>query len=184
MGMTDGESINHWCKWHLQLHSLALGQTAFVSVAGSTIHASTCKGHCNRWLNGWRSKSQAYTESTTTKSHHSLTKPHRSSQARVKNGFMNAKWDATQQPTQECRQRVHSTSFFFTCVTFIGVKRHRRGPLRAGAGVSTRPEETEVTAHILTRVGYWRGESKKNNTVRYCSEQKKVVPGNTPAEVN
>lgn len=112
MGMTDGESINHWCKWHLQLHSLALGQTAFVSVAGSTIHASTCKGHCNRWLNGWRSKSQAYTESTTTKSHHSLTKPHRSSQARVKNGFMNAKWDATQQPTQECRQRVHSTSFF------------------------------------------------------------------------
>lgn len=43
---------------------------------------------------------------------------------------------------------------FFTCVAFIGVKLHGRGPLWAGAGVSTRPEETEVTAHILTRVGH------------------------------
>ncbi|TNN64429.1 hypothetical protein EYF80_025379 [Liparis tanakae] len=42
-----------------------------------------------------------------------------------------------------------------TCVAFVGVKLHHRGALRAGAGVATRPEETEVAAHILTGVGYW-----------------------------
>lgn len=41
-----------------------------------------------------------------------------------------------------------------TCVTFIGVKLHRRRPLWAGAGVSTRPDEAEVAADVLTRVGY------------------------------
>lgn len=42
----------------------------------------------------------------------------------------------------------------FTCVTFVGVELDRRGSLRTGAGVSTRPEEAEVAAHILARVGY------------------------------
>lgn len=41
----------------------------------------------------------------------------------------------------------------FTCVTFVGVELNRRGSLRTGAGVSARPEETEVAAHILARVG-------------------------------
>lgn len=56
----------------------------------------------------------------------------------------------------------------FTCVTFIGVKLDRRGALWAGAGVAAGPEETEVTAHVLTGVGYWRGKSKQNiNTEMY-----------------
>lgn len=84
MDMTDGGSINHWCKWHLQLNSLALGQTAFISVAGSTIHASTCKGHWNRCLNGCRSRSQAYTKSTTaaTKQHHTTVSQNHTGAAR------------------------------------------------------------------------------------------------------
>lgn len=66
-------------------------------------------------------------------------------------------------------QAVNALWPAFTCITFIGVKLHWSGPLRAGTGVSTRPQETEVTAHILTRVGYCR---RKSNTVRYCSELK------------
>lgn len=37
------------------MYSLALGYTTF-GVAGPTIHASTCKGHWDTWLNGCRSK--------------------------------------------------------------------------------------------------------------------------------
>lgn len=70
------------CKWRLQMYSLALGHTAFISVAGSTMHASTCKGHWDNWLNGCRSRSQAHTESTTTS--HISQKPHRGSQACMK----------------------------------------------------------------------------------------------------
>lgn len=40
---------------HRQMYSLALGYTTF-GVAGSTIHASACKGHWDTWLNGCRSK--------------------------------------------------------------------------------------------------------------------------------
>lgn len=42
----------------------------------------------------------------------------------------------------------------FTCVTFTGVKLQHRRALRTSAGVSTRPEETEMAAYIFTRVGY------------------------------
>lgn len=57
------------------MNSLALGQAPFISVAGSTIHASTCKRHCNRSLNGCRSKSQAYqrVNNNETISQHSLS---------------------------------------------------------------------------------------------------------------
>lgn len=97
---------------NLQLNSLALGQTAFISVARSTIHASACKRHCDRRLNGCRSKSQAYTESTARRYHTtSFTKPHRSSQAHVKKGLTDAKRDETQQPTPHsgcCLPASHS----------------------------------------------------------------------------
>lgn len=87
------------------MNSLALGQAPFISVAGSTIHASTCKRHCNRSLNGCRSKSQAYqrVNNNETISQHSLSKPHRSSQARVEDGCI----DAKPQLMWGCRQYMH-----------------------------------------------------------------------------
>lgn len=51
-------------------------------------------------------------------------------------------------------RRAEALRLWLTCITFTGVKPHQRGPLRAGAGVPAGPEETEVTAHSLTRVGY------------------------------
>ena len=42
--------------------------------------------------------------------------------------------------------------WWFTCITFVGVELHLRGALWAGAGVTARPEEAEVAAHVLTRV--------------------------------
>lgn len=41
-----------------------------------------------------------------------------------------------------------------TCVAFIGIKLNGRGSLRTGAGVATRPEQTQVAAHVLARVGH------------------------------
>lgn len=146
----DEETIHHWCEWHLQLYSLALRQTTFVSVAGSTVHASTCKGHWDSCLNGCRSRSQAYTESTNNDNVTRVTKPHRSSQARVKSGVMKVKRDAAEQTNTA----ADALGRPFTCITFIGVKLHRGGSLRAGAGVSTRSEETQVAAYILAWVGY------------------------------
>lgn len=64
----DEERIKHWCERHPRLYSLALRQTTFISVAGSTVHASTCKGHWDSCLNGCRSRSQAYTESANNNS--------------------------------------------------------------------------------------------------------------------
>lgn len=96
----------HWCTWHIQLNSLALGLTNFISVAGSTIHASTCKGHSDRWLNGCRSRGQAY-QQTTTKSH-TFHKTNQRSQACVKKGCLNAKRHAAKQKTRVCRQQMHS----------------------------------------------------------------------------
>lgn len=52
------------------LHSLAHGQITIISIAGSTIHASACKGHWNRRFNGCRSKSQAHRPSMPTNSNH------------------------------------------------------------------------------------------------------------------
>lgn len=180
--MTDEESIDHWCKWHLQLYSLALGQTTFISVAGSTIHASTCKGHWYSCLNGCRSRSQAYTKSTTTTTTtHTFHKTTQEQPSTCEEGVYERKMRCSRTDNTSV-QAADALRRLFTCVTFIGVKLHRRGSLRAGAGVSTRSEETEVAAHILTRVGYWRGKHK--NTIRYCSEQKKVTPGNTLFEVN
>lgn len=135
---------------HLQLYSLALRQTTFISVAGSTVHASTCKGHWDSRLNGCRSRSQAYTESTNNNSITHVTKPQRSSQACVKSGVMKVKRDAAEQTNTA----ADGLRRLFTCVTFIGVKLHRGGSLRAGASVSTRSEETQVAAYILTRVGH------------------------------
>lgn len=51
----------------------------------------------------------------------------------------------------QLRQKMES---LYTCVTFIGVKIHRRRALWAGTGVSTRPDKAEMTAYILTRVGH------------------------------
>lgn len=51
--------IRNQNKEHIRIHLLALGQAAFIGVAGSAIHASACKRHYNRWLNGCRSRSQA-----------------------------------------------------------------------------------------------------------------------------
>ena len=157
LDMIDGESIKHWREWLLQLNSLALGQTTFISVAGSTIHASTCKGHCNRCLNGCRSKGQADTESTTMIWHHKITQEQPGTCEEGINGC-----------TMRCKTTVNTKvqaadelKLQFTCVTFIGVKLDRRGALWAGAGVAAGPEETEVAAHVLTGVGYWRGKSKQ-----------------------
>lgn len=49
----------------------------------------------------------------------------------------------------------------FTCITFTRVILQHGRALRTSAGVSTRPEETEMAAYIFTRVGYW----KKKTTI-------------------
>lgn len=43
-----------------------------------------------------------------------------------------------------------------TCITLVGVEVRQRGALWTGAGISTRPEQTEMAAHVLTGVGHWR----------------------------
>ena len=48
-----------------------------------------------------------------------------------------------------------------TCVTFVGVDVHRRGALRAGAGVPAGPQEAQVTAHVLARVGHWQWQEQR-----------------------
>lgn len=50
----------------------------------------------------------------------------------------------------------------FTCITFTGVKLQHRRALRTSAGVSARPEETEMAAYIFTGVGYL---GKKETTI-------------------
>lgn len=95
-------------------------------------------------------KSQAYTESATTTSQFHKT-------TREQPGTCE-EWiyESKMRCNTIANTRVQAAAELrplFTCITFIGVK-HQRGPLRAGAGVSTGPEETQMTTHILTRVGY------------------------------
>lgn len=144
----------HWCTRHIQLNSLALGLTNFISVAGSTIHASTCKGHSDRWLNGCRSRGQAYTGSINNNNnitHIPQNQPKQPSMC--EEGVSECKKTCSKTENTSV-QAADALGLLLTCVTFTRVKLHQRRPLWAGAGVSTWSEETEVAAHILTRVGY------------------------------
>lgn len=55
--------------------------------------------------------------------------------------------------------KTEITSMTGTCVTFSTATREKAGALWAGAGVASRPQQTQVTACTLTRVLHCWGET-------------------------
>lgn len=124
------------CTWADHLRQCSRFHHSCIDMQGAL-------GQVAQWLQ--EQKPGKHTINNTNNITH-ITKPRRSSQAHVERGFMNEMQLSTSVQAADALRRM------FTCVALIGVKVHRRGAFWAGTGVSTRSEETQVAAHILTRV--------------------------------
>lgn len=94
-----------------------------------------------QWLQEWKPPQH----------HHHVTQQRLSSHACIE-------YDFDDQWCSEAAFTGDGISFIdHTCITFVGVEAHQGWALGAGAGVASRPDQTQVTADILTGVGHWEG---------------------------
>lgn len=150
------------CTWADRLHQC------------STFHHSCiCMQEALRQAPQWlqEQKPGVHRVNNETISHHSFTKPHRSSQAHVKKGLTDAKWDATQKPTLGSEGS--------RCTQAAAYLRHIHWS-------QTAPETTPVgRRRCIHQAGWGRGgyrrsykgwvlkRRERKNTVRCCSERKR-----------
>lgn len=169
-------------------HLLALGQAALIAVTRSSVHASACKRHGHLGLNGCRCERQAWHHDIiTSQIKHNTTSQYHNTHivtwhwhTDIMRLFLHAYYNMWS----------HHRRASLTCITFILIEGQKSGPLRTGTGEPTRTQQTQMTAHVLTRIQHctkqreerekWETEIKKminhifnsKNTGQYSNKMK------------